>query len=410
MYIYIYGIYVRLPCFVQSQVLEEAQRLQSLHGVTEPKRPFGLGSMHSLANSSGMMRKRILKVAEIAGFDDAQDVLAKLEPALPPSDRELKKESQLAIQDGQVEEPNQTMVVDSTTTDTGTARTTYSREKNDSALIADICQVVEYGLSLPPGSSRQKLVRLKYPNLMKSNVYSKWVARYFKYKLWLFPEELAKTTRAIPNWYINELKLDVPVKARKTVAGLPREVAFLVDKAQAEMTMGTTQATKRADPGQSGRHLLRSMKAAIGKYNDHAEEVGEQIKASNKIAWGKFQEATVPVNDEDVPTKQEVCQHLKTLMGSIQKPPKLYTSWKPSSHTVKSFNRFFGNRRCNVNTSGNYLSWDDPRMAHARLKIRNMVKDNDIHPGLLLKLDTYIYIYIIYYYIYVYIYILYLYI
>ena len=198
-YVYIYGIYVRLPCFVQSQVLEEAQRLQSLHGVTEPKRPFGLGSTHSLANSSGMLRKRILKVAEIAGFDDAQDVLAKLEPALPPSDRELKKESQLAIQDGQVEEPNQTMVVDSTTTDTGTARTTYSREKNDSALIADICQVVEYGLSLPPGSARQKLVRLKYPNLMKSNVYSKWVARYFKYKLWLFPEELAKTTRAIPN-------------------------------------------------------------------------------------------------------------------------------------------------------------------------------------------------------------------
>ena len=384
---------VRLLCFVQSQELGEAQRLQSLHGVAEPKRPFGLGSLHNLGNSSLMMRKRILKVAEIAGFPDAQDVLQKLEPSLPPSERE-QKGLQLAIQDGQPQDPDQAIVVDSASADTGTAITTYTRGKGDSPLISDLCEVVEYGLSLPPGSSRQKLVRLKYPNLLKSNVYSKWVARYFKFKLWQFPAELAKKTRAVPNWYVREMDLDVPLKARKTVAGLPKEVAALVDKAQAEMTMGTTAATKRADPGQSGRHLLRTMQAAIGKYNTHAEELTEQIHASNKAAWEKFQDST-GANSEDVASKQEIGEHLQALMSSIQKPPKLFKSWKPSTHTVKNFNRFFQNRRCNVNTSGNYLSWDDPRMAFARVKIRNMVKDNDIHPGLLLKLGTlYIYIFI----------------
>ena len=95
-------------------------------------------------------------------------------------------------------------------------------------------------LSLPAGSPRQKLVRLKSPNLLKSKVYSKWVACYFKYKLWQFPPELAIKTRAVPNWYISELNLDVPVKAIKGPQDGVR---------QDLKPMGTTDATKRTDPG-----------------------------------------------------------------------------------------------------------------------------------------------------------------
>ena len=43
------------------------------------------------------------------------------------------------------------------------------------------------------------------------------------------------------------------------------------------------------------------------------------------MAWEKFQEATVPLSDEDVLSKQEIGKHLKTLMSSIRRDTR---PWK----------------------------------------------------------------------------------
>lgn len=53
------------------------------------------------------------------------------------------------------------------------------------------------------------------------------------------------------------------------------------------------------------------MNVALAKYNEHAEEIRWHT-------WEKFQEATVPLSDEDVMSKQEIGKHLKTLMSSIR--------------------------------------------------------------------------------------------
>ena len=48
----------------------------------------------------------------------------------------------------------------------------YTRKVGDSPLLREICEVVEYSLSLPPGSARQKLCRAKYPSLLRSDTLS----------------------------------------------------------------------------------------------------------------------------------------------------------------------------------------------------------------------------------------------
>ena len=53
------------------------------------------------------------------------------------------------------------------------------------------------------------------------------------------------------------------------------------------------------------------MKVGLAKDKEHAEEIRWHT-------WEKFQEASVPLSDEDVMSKQQIGKHLKTLMSSIR--------------------------------------------------------------------------------------------
>ena len=263
----------------------------------------------------------------------------------------------------------------------------HQRQLNDSPLLSDLIKVVEHALSLPANSAREKLCRQEFPNILKSNILSKWVQKYYKYELWNLPPSIACKMRQVPNWYIQEQKLDVSQRGPASVAGIPLEVAKLIDRAQAQATMGLTSATKRADAAQGSVHLVSSAKKAMSLYETKCRELALEIDADNKKAWQDFKST---VENAEEPSTEFVAEALTKMKASIKTLPRLGgktgQGWKPNRMTAARLNAFFGNFRCRTNTAGNFLTYDDPRMENSRLQHANIMAEEEIDPRLVLTL------------------------
>ena len=370
-------------CHTGSKVLAEADRLRQLCGFGEPCKPFGLGKAWKLENSKKRMRCQISKVAKIAGVDNAEfeDVVNAVMPS-----KKLKSEDQQSIipiaDEAGLGPQNQLVAVERTDDD---EKPGYSRKQADSPLLSEIVDVVEYALSLPAGSARQKAARMAFPSILRSNILSKWIQKYHKYQLWLMPRAMASKLRAVPNYWVAQKGLNVDLKGPPTVAGIPREVAAIVDQAQQQNTIGSTSATKRCDPGQGTRHLIATIKIAWRKYNQGVKREKEQIEASNAQAWKEFKDSVL-VDGEEGPGPDVVCDALKQLRSTVKKAPKLFEAWKPNRLTARRFNKEMANYRCRMNTQGNFLAYDDPRMELARSNFAKITQEKNIVPGLVLLL------------------------
>ena len=374
------------------------------------KLPYGLRERHRLECHVGKIRNAIKTLAAIAGAEDGLDVAEKVAPTMTqnahvvplqdaPGDAPEDALEQPVLQ------PLQDMEPSPCEEGKRIERIRSKRKANDSPFLNELIEVVEYALALPPHASKQKVCREKFPHILRSNVLSKWISKYFLYKLHEMKPEVSKRLKAIPNWWIEEKGIDAPTRARQTVVGIPKPVAQLVDQAQSEKTMGHTQATKRADAAQGSAILCRSITAAVAAYNETLAEETEAIEKQNAEAWTEFKESLGLVLREDggegddggnaeglqkrKPSRGQIKElggHVKRLREKVKRVPKPLTKWKPNHMTACRFNRHFGNYRRRTNTAGNFLSYDDPRMAYARSLIRDTVKEHSIHWGLVLKL------------------------
>ena len=396
--------------------MSDIDRLNQVQA-TAIRKPFGLDAHHTLDRSCKKMRTAIRKLGEIVGEqDEGKSIAENIFPTKAPDRPNLP-----AIQDQNSGEPsNFSPLQDQQSGTQGSAEeqivlaacaggdgTTesycgYKRKTGDAPLLIDLMRVVEFALILPPGSAKQKLCRRHFPDVLRSNVLAKWQAKYFRFKLWKMDREVAASLKAIPNWWIEENGLEefAPLKGKNTIAGIPKEVAKLVERAQSTCTMGNTDATKRADASQGSLQLRRSLQEAMDLYNQKTGELRRTIGESNRNAWQEFktqldEEQENPGEKEHV-RKKKVAKLIKNLKLKVRRVPKDFSGWKPNNNTVKRFNTAFRYRVRATNTSGNYLCYQDPRMIHARASVRSFVKDNNIHWGLVLNLNVY-YIYIFLY-------------
>ena len=387
--------------------MSDIERLNRVHASAVHK-PFGLDVHHNLEKSCKKMRTAIRKIGEMVGEKDegksiAQSIFPMKAPNLPnlpaiqdqnggeSSNCSAPQDQQSGAQ-GSAEEQI-VLAADAAGDGASESCCAYKRKSCDSPLLIDLIRVVEYALILPPGTSKQKICRRDFPDVLRSNVLSKWTSRYFRFKLWKMDREVAASLRAIPNWWIEEQHLEdvAPPKGRDTIAGIPKSVAKLVEQAQSTCTMGNTDATKRADASQGSLQLRRSLTEAMDLYNQKTGELRQIIGESNQQAWQEFktqvdEEKSNLAENEHV-SKKKVGKLIKELKLKVKKVPKDFSGWKPNNNTVKRFNTAFRYRVRATNTSGNYLCYNDPRMIHARQSVRTLVKDNNIHWGLVLNLN-----------------------
>ena len=356
--------------------------------------PYGLTRPEPLQRSVRRMVCAVKKIGAVVQADDGAQVAATAAGLL------LARSAQGALQDAaqdqtlqdaeperpqHPEQEGQRQVVHAEAEQEG-AKMGYRRSARDTVSLALIVEVVERALRLPPGTAKQKVLRSEYPQVLKSNILSKWVAKYFKYKLWLMDKQMAKSLHGVPNWWVQEQGLNVPRKGRDTVAGMPRAVASLIDKAQAEHVMGATGATKRADAVQGHRVLKRTMREAMAEYNSAMEGVRETIELENQKAWAAFKTKLTAAEAEGQMSKKQLASHIRELKHAVRKKPRDFSHWKPTASTSCRFQRAYQNLSNRTNTSGNFLAYDDPRMQRARRQHADLVRDKKIPAGLILTL------------------------
>ena len=337
-------------------------------------------------------------LAAIAGVDDGRDVADKLFPVNKQGGLPLENlDDPQAIADGDVQGQGADNAEDAGAEHAADEGQRSRRCPGDSPLLSELVKIVEESLQLPPGAAKEKVMMSRYPTTLRSKVLSKWTAKYFKFRLWSMDVSVSSRLRSIPNWWLDEIGAkDLPRKGKTTIAGVPREVAKMVDAVQAKKCIGITNATKRADASQGPRMLKRTIQKAVDAYNKQAIELKEKVEASNAQAWEDFKSAVLQdgegEDDEEVserkkgPTKRKLAKEVKQLKERIKPIPKTYENYKPNHMTFSRFNRAFRNFTRSVNTAGNYLSYDDPRMEHARCLVRKLLEENGIPYGLCLNL------------------------
>ena len=267
------------------------------------------------------------------------------------------------------------------------ARAAYKRKRGDSVLLSDLIEVVEYALSLPVGAPREKLAMAKYPCILRSKVLSKWIEKYNKYKLREMPPDVARQQSHIPEWWIQEQKLEVPKKGHRTVAGLPRAVAASVNHALVESSMGLTEVTQRADPGVTRSKILRSINTAVKTYNDHVERLQHDYDSNAKNALQAL--VAVAKNVPRCPAQRHV-PFLKVFAAAqkVVRRPILKPCRKQASYTmVARLLKKTAVRSQNSNTKGNYMDFDDPRMVRSRNSFKKLQKDKGIDLRMLLNFE-----------------------
>ena len=75
-------------------------------------------------------------------------------------------------------------------------------------------QVVEYALSLPNTASREKLAKLRFPNILTSRRLNGWIRSYFKYKWDKVPAKEAQYWKECPDWWKHDV-LKMPTGMKK---------------------------------------------------------------------------------------------------------------------------------------------------------------------------------------------------
>ena len=375
--------------------MAEVERLQQLcpHCTL---RPFGLGGQVSLERSGKRIRSQIKKLAVLSGAgQEAGEKLAECAVQISGRKRPRENQSLEPIQngDGVPDISNQTECVGdvlATVQDVDPESLSkkpqaYKRLANDSPTLQQLVEVVEFALSLPDDAAKQKLTRAHFPTVLRSNILSKWICRYFKYQVWKIPADARDKMRAVPNWHIQMLGLNLPKRARSTICGVPKPVAELVNKAMLQDVQGVTEATKRADPAQGPHRLARTLNYAVEEYNTAIAAECVQIQETNERAWNDFEKACIPCEGERKLSKKGVAKKLKELKWRVRKCPKKIV-FKPNYNTFKRFNKAMGNVTRSTNTQGSYLAKDDPRMILARQETRRTVEEHQILPGLVLSL------------------------
>ena len=269
------------------------------------------------------------------------------------------------------------------------ATAVYKRKRGDSALLSDLIKVVEYALTLPVGAAREKLTMQKYSFILRSKVLSKWIEKYKKYNLQDMPPDIASQHSNIPEWWIEEQKLEVPRKGHRTVAGLPRAVATAVDHALGESCMGLTEVTQRADPGISRGKILRTITTAVKAYNEHVEGLQRDYDSNKKDALQALVAAAKNVPQSGCRAQRDA-PFLKALAAAqaVASRPTLKTCKKRSSYTmVARLLKKTAVRSQSSNTSGNYMDFADPRMVRSRNSFKKLQKDRSIDLRMLLNFD-----------------------
>ncbi len=340
------------------------------------------GSVHVLERSRKMVCTGITRMAKAAELPSHEvECLLKQVPA--PSRKRKRRDCPDGAGDGAGDEQ---LVPADVEPAPPIQKKQHTRKESDQPYLHQLIKVCQFALSLGPDRPRQKICRSKYPDILRSNVLSKWLSRYFKYALHRMPDAVACKYKCVPNWWIEMQNLKVAKRGRCTVAGLPLPVAEAVDKAQSQAAMGLTSATKRADPAQGRRNLTETAKQAMLEYEKSLEHLTDEIDSSNRAAWDEFKASfTEGVKLSDVAT---AVRKLKS--GIKQRPKQLRKKWKPNHMTGKRLNRAFGNFQCRTNTSGNFLAWDDPRMHASRCHHARTMQDQEIDPRLVLQLAWYI--------------------
>ncbi len=269
------------------------------------------------------------------------------------------------------------------------ATAVYKRKHGDSALLSDLIKVVEYALSLPVGAAREKLTMQKYPCILRSKVLSKWIEKYNKYNLRDMPPDIASQQSNIPEWWIEEQKLEVSRKGHRTVAGLPRAVATAVDHALGENTMGLTEVTQRADPGVTKGKILRSINTAIKTYNEHVEGLQHGYDSNKQDALQALVAAAKNVPQSGCRAQRDA-PFLKALAAAreVARRPTLKPCNKRTSYTmVKRLLKQTAVRSQHSNTAGNYMDFADPRMVRSRNSFKKLQKERNIDLRMLLNFD-----------------------
>ena len=355
--------------------MQDAKALEE-HAKVQPIRMMGF-SRHTLGKSRKRMLCAVSKLGSLAEVDKSE--IAEVQGQIPVHVKRRKCRNEVA---GDMQ-----CLTDQPGPDQPSAPiVTSKRCKNDSPLLIDLITVVQYSITLPADSAKESLCMLKFPSLLRSKVLSKWCQKYYKFELWKMPLEVAQTHRQVPSWYIKQMELQVPIRGRATVGGIPAPVAALVSKAQSEFCMGLTSATKRADAGQGTRQLMGTIKQAMSKYNAQAEEMCQKIEVSNQQAWSAFKCDIAEAQHMGRDSRVASLKALNKLKLGVKKKPKTFANWRPNTMTARRINSFFGHFRCKTNTHGSYLSFDDPRMAASRDAHRKVVQEEGIDARLILTL------------------------
>ncbi|CAE7900180.1 unnamed protein product [Symbiodinium microadriaticum] len=264
----------------------------------------------------------------------------------------------------------------------------YKRKAGDLPTIYDVCRVVKRALELPSHAPKQKIVRAEFPHIIKSDILSKWMFRYHSQQLFKIPDELAKKWTVVPEWYAVEHGLPIQAKGPRTVAGVPKEVARLVDQAQAEVAMGLTAATKRADAAQTSRHVKRSLVKAMGEYDQQLQVHADKVAASNKEAWDKFSDKVKKhASNGGKLYGKKLFRTIRELKQRVAPLPRSFKKWKPNNMTVHRIQKYFRTNVRSTNTTGNFLAYDDPRMEASRLKHQSILEREGVKHDLVLNFD-----------------------
>lgn len=394
--VFLYDLYIAgdVPSFWLDchKVLADSARLRDVmdkgicrrYGLYGPRDPSTSSCLQSsirrLGKIAGATEEEIHDLAQSAAPLPAKPV--KPEDALVPVGEDVSGED--AQGDGQ-DAPDDQIVqhIQEDQDDDG-----YRRCRQDSPLLSDLIQVVEFSLKLGPQCAKQKVCRREFPTILRSDILAKWTKRYHRYELWRMDPEIASKLRSVPNWWLDQVGLDnVPRRARDTIAGIPADVAQMVQNAQGSCIMGCTDATKRADPSQSVHVLRRTINEAMQMYIEKSDDARKNIIEENSTAWTGFKDAITDAKreSEEIP-KQKVRRMVQVLKSKLKKVPRDFSKWKLRKASVYDFQRRFMNRRRKTNTAGNFLTYDDPRMIWARKSIREVVEKNQLHWGMVLRL------------------------
>ena len=145
---------------------------------------------------------------------------------------------------------------------------------------------------------------------------------------------------------------NVPLKGRDPEKVSPSVCAELLEKEMVASTMGVSEATARQEDVSDGA-IVKTARTVIRTYNAWATEEADKLHARRAELRDQLHEGAITEND------------FLGSMATLCDSPKQATL-KPS----RTFAHRFRARPCftkdSVNTVGNYLSYDHPKMIEAR--------------------------------------------